>query len=348
LFGICLAESPFIQPSQRTDDPLNKQPPHQPHARRSRVSSSKLALLALFIPHLACSGTEAGPSASGGVGGSGGGAAMTGSLYEGFTVELVAATASTVAFTRFGGNLYAGPYPPAIPLTLDSREGDCALWVPTRASCAPTCQAGVCTSNDVCTPYPSAMSGGTLLVRGLGPDLSIEPVTARFTYQAPSALPYPACVEGAVVSVTAAGFGVESACVAPLVATTPTPVPVAKGSAVMLAWEPAGEAGSSRIHILLDIAHHGGKTGEIQCDVADTGSYSIPEILVTKLVDLGLAGFPTVELSRRTRGTSLQEPNVSLTVAATVVLPVATGVTSCSSNDDCPGSTCLDSLMCGS
>jgi hypothetical protein len=331
---------------------LNKLPTHQLQTLGSRAWPSRVALLALLVAHLQCSGAEAGPSANGGAGGASvggaGGAATTGSLYEGFTVELVAATASTTAFTRFGGNLYAGPYPPAIPLTLDSKAGDCALWVPTRASCTPTCEAGVCTATNVCTPYPAAMSGGTLLVRGLGPELSIEPITARFAYQSSVAIPYPACAEGDVVTVTGAGFGVESTCVAPLVATTPTPVPVAKGAAVKLDWEPSGKAGSSRVHILLDIAHHGGKTGEIQCDVADTGSYSIPEALVTKLVDLGLAGFPTVELSRRTRGTSPEEPNVSLTVAATVVLPVATGVTSCSSNDDCPGSTCLDSLICGS
>ena len=107
-------------------------------------------------------------------------------------------------------------------------------------------------------------------------------------------------------------------------------------------------AETARVRIVLDIAHHGGQKGEIDCEVPDTGSFSIPESLVTELVNLGVAGFPTVMISRITTGASGAAPDVTLTVASEVERNVDTGIASCSSDDDCPdGMTCrLSHFIC--
>jgi hypothetical protein len=149
------------------------------------------------------------------------------------------------------------------------------------------------------------------------------------------------------VSVSGSGFSITTKCITPLVLTTTVPIPVMSGQPVPLAWEPPGQAGISRINIKLDIAHHGGRKGEIQCDVADTGSFSIPAALVTKLVALGLAGFPTIGVKRITTATSTEQPGLTLVMAAPLERAVDTGVTSCLENTDCPnGGTCNDAKIC--
>jgi hypothetical protein len=289
--------------------------------------------------------------ASGGTGGAASGAGGSGGagapLHGSFTFEIVEETPETGAFTRFSGAVFDGPYPPSFPLTLDTTDGDCELWVPTNASCPGGCSDGVCTAAGVCTMFPTEMSAGPVTVDGIaGGAFTVSPVTARFVYQAPSALANPPCTEGSTVSVSGSGFSVDVKCIAPLVLTSAVPIPVMSGSPVALAWEPADEP-SARINVKLDIAHHGGRKGEIQCDVADTGSFSIPAALVTKLVNLGLAGFPTIGMKRIVKATASQQPGLTMVMAAPLERAVDTGVTSCLEPTDCPdGETCTDGKIC--
>jgi hypothetical protein len=296
-------------------------------------------------------GTGGSAGASGGTGGAasgaGGSAGASAALYGSFTFEIVEETGETGAFTRFSGAVFDGVYPPSFPLTLDATDGDCELWVPTNASCPGGCSGGVCTAAGVCTPFPKEVSAGPVTVEGISSgEFTVTPVTTKFVYQATSALPNPPCAEGATVSVSGAGFGVEAKCIAPLVLTSAVPIPVMSGSPVELAWEPADEP-SARIEVKLDIAHHGGRKGEIQCDVADTGSLSIPAALVTKLVNLGLAGFPTIGLKRIVRATSPEQAGIAMVMAAPLERAVDTGVTSCLESTDCAdGQTCTDAKIC--
>jgi hypothetical protein len=241
--------------------------------------------------------------------------------------------------------VFDAPYPP-FPLTLDTTDGDCELWVPTNASCTAGCSGGVCSATDVCSPFPREVSAGPVTVNGVGSEFTVTPVTTRFVYQAPSALPNPPCTEGADVSVSGAGFSLGAKCIAPLVLTSTIPIPVMSGSPVVLAWEAADEP-SARINVKLDIAHHGGRKGEIQCDVADTGSFSIPAALVTKLVSLGLAGFPTIGVKRIVKATSAEHPGLTMVMASPLERAVDTGVESCSETTDCPdGETCTELKIC--
>jgi hypothetical protein len=84
--------------------------------------------------------------------------------------------------------------------------------------------------------------------------------------------------------------------------------------------------------------------------VDDTGSFEIPEPLVTALVDDGLSGFPTVVIVRSSVDSASIDPGcVELRVKSEVTLPVEIpGLTSCDGDEDCtPPETCQSDLTCG-
>jgi hypothetical protein len=79
--------------------------------------------------------------------------------------------------------------------------------------------------------------------------------------------------------------------------------------------------------------------------VPDTGSFEIPEFLITKLVDLGLAGFPEIVASRVSTATASAQGDVRLVISSPITRPVDTGVKSCRDETTCdPGQTCQDNV----
>jgi hypothetical protein len=293
------------------------------------------------------SGNTGGSSSTGGNSSTGG---KSGTLQGTFTAEFVAADVGTSspAYTKFLGVVYDGPSPPTIVLKLDSEQAGCQLLVPKNPFCSPSCgAAGVCTDENQCTPYPTSQSVGTVRVTGLGPSEVVMMPGPSLAYQPDVTLPNPACDEGDAVSVQADGISIQGKCIAPFTLMTPEPIPVQTGKPVALTWAAAGQPSLARVKIKLDIAHHGGKKGEIVCDVADSGSFSIPEPLVTKLVSLGLAGYPTIGVGRVATATASAQSGVKLQIASSVERAVDTGVISCTTDSECPtGKTCADDLSC--
>jgi hypothetical protein len=89
--------------------------------------------------------------------------------------------------------------------------------------------------------------------------------------------------------------------------------------------------------------------GQIECDVPDTGSFDVPAPLITALVNLGRAGYPTVKVTRRVIAKAPTQPNVTLTISSMVEREVDTGVISCgaTSSPPCPaGKTCQADFTC--
>ena len=84
-------------------------------------------------------------------------------------------------------------------------------------------------------------------------------------YQSPS-LAYPPCEAGASVTAAATGVSLRADCIAPLELSGPDPIPVKTGEPVHLTWVPAAQGAASRVRIKLDVSHHGGSKGEIDCD----------------------------------------------------------------------------------
>jgi hypothetical protein len=118
---------------------------------------------------------------------------------------------------------------------------------------------------------------------------------------------------------------------------------------VTLSWT-APRAGGGKVHVKLDISHHGGSKGRIECDADDTGAIELPATLVSELLQLGAAGFPTVIVTRKGPvGSAVLAPGrVELTVSSeaehAVLVP---GIVSCTDSSECPmGQTCQPDLTC--
>jgi hypothetical protein len=121
------------------------------------------------------------------------------------------------------------------------------------------------------------------------------------------------------------------------------------GEAFTLQWEPASE-GASRISLKLDISHHGGTKGKVECEGDDDGELTVPADMVSDLIALGVAGFPSVVLTRTaSEQTQLPMGRVRLRVYEYVERFVTIpGLRSCGSQVDCEsGQTCRDDKTCG-
>jgi hypothetical protein len=283
---------------------------------------------------------------TGGTGGTAGADAGTG-LHGSFVIKLV--SEPEPAFTDFLGRVYGGPQPPSLVLVRDSVEGACELLVPKSPFCRPACTGGVCVDDNTCMPSPALVGIGTISVKGLkGGDLMIpEPQTKN--YQVIPTLAANACDEGGTIEIGSAKLSLAGKCVAQLkLAAGPMDkIAVKSGSPVKVVWDPPAQAGISRIYIHLDIAHHGGKKGEINCDVPDNGSFDIPTALTAKLISLGLAGFPTIDVTRYHASPSAAEPNVKIEINSSLTREVDTGVKSCSDDTECtPPEKCQADKTC--
>jgi len=258
------------------------------------------------------------------------------------TVNLREAREGSDAVSVVSGTVYDGPSPLDFGLETVLEEGECELREPTHPFCDPACDSGaMCIRDGECMPYPKPENVGDMLVMGLFEEVTLEPFPPNFFYQS-AELAFPPCDEGATVELSADAFHAEAHCIAPLVVDS-TPPSVRKDEPVSLSWEAPGDAELARIQIYLDISHHGGKKGDIVCDVPDTGHYEIPATLVTPLVELGLAGYPSVILTRWTAAVA-SPPDVRFKIAAAVERAVDTGVRSCVPNtaDDCAGAQTCD------
>jgi Cys-rich repeat protein len=301
-----------------------------------RLRTSLLALAGLAI---ACDGESVAPIELPNVD-----AGLTRPLYGSITVTLREATEVTSAYSLISGTLYNGPKPNPEPLEIVAEGDGCRLRRALHPFCAESCgSAAVCVDTDTCLPYPEPQNVGNIRIDGLdrvdGERVTMEPYVPNFFYQSDK-LPYPPCSEGASLQLEATAFTAMAPCVAPLRVASSTPVAVRRDQPVTLHWQQAETEQLAKIGILLDISHHGGKRGDVLCEVDDTGSHSISASLVNALIDLGLAGFPSVTLTRFVRQPS-SLTSVDFVVQSSVTRPVDTGVQSCLQDADCPnGETC--------
>jgi hypothetical protein len=181
----------------------------------------------------------------------------------------------------------------------------------------------------------------------------MEPVAAAYQPPAGLSLPFPAFAEGDPIGVEAAGgawapFALAATGVAPLVLAA-GPLRLADGEPLTLAWTAPSAGVASKMSVKLDISHHGGTRGHVACEAADTGSLEIDRSLITRLLALGVAGYPTVVATRSTTGSTTIAPGrVDLVVMSEVETPVEIpGLTSCTAEADCPaGQTCQTDLSC--
>ena len=309
------------------------------------------------------SGGSTGASTAGSGGSSSGERLATDQLYGSFTLRLSPATEATgtssasAAQTSFIGLVTEGATPVANAWVEDQSAGGCKLYTPKAPFCDPACSSGsVCVSDDKCEKNATPKSVGNITLKGLtGGDVTMSPLGTSNNYQpkAGTTLPYPPCAEGAPVSLAVEGgtytpFELKAQCIEPL--EYKGPLKLVKNTAAELEWTAPGNTKLARMKVRLDISHHGGSRGKIECDVEDTGSLELPAAMVTKLLDLGVAGYPTVILTRIVSGgTASGEPqHVQFLVQEAVERAVEIdGLLSCTESSQCPSpKTCQTDLTC--
>jgi hypothetical protein len=280
-----------------------------------------------------------------------------GPLYGSMNITLVAAVQETMAapMTSVLGKFNDGPTPTPAAWQVKSEANGCKLYTPRVLFCDPACErtTQVCVEDDTCATYPKATSVGTIKLTGLGSnELSMDPVANNYQPKAGTTVPHPPCSEGATITLDAAGgayapFSIATKCIAPLAFAAA--LTLEKDKPLKLSWNAPGQAGLAKIGVKLDISHHGGSKGKIECEVDDTGSLEIPAAMVTALIDLGVAGFPTIVLTRKTSAAgSGNAQNVALNITSPVERAITIpGLTSCTDNAECPmGQTCQADLTC--
>ncbi len=265
------------------------------------------------------------------------------------------------AFSTLQGNLRDEILSDAVGWELSREQDDCQLFVPAFPFCDPACDSGSsCVVGDVCKATPKPQSVGTLTVTGLDTTegespFSANPIGDSKNYLLPGSiqLAYPPATEGAPISLTAPGedfapLEVESFGIGVL-STDATEVPIAVDEPVSLTWDAPGDSAKSQLEILVEISHHGGRKGKLVCSAEDNGSFTIDASLITDLINLGYAGFPTVTLSRKAVGKAASPHQVEFTVVEHVALPIVIdGLVSCAGDEDCSdGQSCQQDKTCG-
>ncbi len=288
-----------------------------------------------------------------------------------FSVELVAEvpasgdSSGNDAFTSVIGKVSTGPTPLAVIWETRDQQGDCTLLVPRIPFCDPPCSGGeVCVEDGQCAAYPAGLDVGSVTVQGLrladgSTEFSMDPIGTARTYQPVGlSFEYPSFADGDPLNLAASGndtaaFSVDTQGIAPLEMLSEDGVPFNRDQPVTLHWVPGATATAARVQVVVDISHHGGQTGEIDCDTSDSGSLEIAADLVTQLLDLSYAGFPSLKVTRIKAGsTRIAQGRVEFRTLSSSVLNIEIeGLTSCmevDSSTECPdGQVCQPNRTCG-
>ncbi|MBX3264782.1 MAG: hypothetical protein KIS78_23045 [Labilithrix sp.] len=257
------------------------------------------------------------------------------------------------------GKVFDGPALSEVIWEEARAAGACKLLTPRVPFCSSACgSSAACVEDDVCAAYPAARSAGAVTVDGLrledgATTFVMSPVVNGYQPAAGVKLASPAFDEGDAIAIAAAGdyfepFAIEAKGVAPLTLSSDV-VSLEAEQPAKLAWTPPASPGLSTIEVKLDISHHGGTKGKIECAAEDSGALEISAELVTDLLALGVAGFPSVVVTRRAVGsTTIAEGRVDLVVSSSVERPVVVaGLTSCTDDTQCSdGQTCQADLTC--
>ncbi len=255
-------------------------------------------------------------------------------------------------YTNISGSVLTGVKPLGVPELL-AQEGSCSLLGPSSLFCDPACRSGeTCGFDETCIEAPLKKSAGAVTVTGMDIPVTVSPNGITFDYSLKIDDPNPAFSEGAKLTLSAEGgdfepFALTAYGSSPITAVT-NEISVDRDTPMQVAWN-ADDNDRAQIQLNVIFNVHGATSGWIICDVPDTGSFEVPAALVTKLIDLGLSGFPKVELVRRSIDTaSIAEGCVELSVYSLAKLDVqVAGLNSCNGVEDCEsGQVCNDQLVC--
>ena len=228
--------------------------------------------------------------------------------------------------------------------------GSCRLLdLPT---CAPACAEPMfCATGNRCLGMPARKDVGTISIHGLAVPLELTSLLGSYGQSISDPFP-PAAPDASITAETSGGdyapFSLEARAVEPL-AFDGADLSVGHGRSLDLSWTPPTRPGAA--HILALVNLQPSALGPIiECTFPDTGAASVPAWLLDRLINLGINGYPSLRLFRRTVTSTNIEPGcVELEVHALVRRRLSVdGVTSCSDSSECPPPlTCHVNYTCG-
>jgi hypothetical protein len=186
------------------------------------------------------------------------------------------------------------------------RDGACRLIRSTNPFCDPGCASRqACSYEQRCVSLPAAVSVGEVRVDGLARPVTMHPRPPGQTYF-DTTLPHPGVLPGAAVVLEASGgpvpsFTLRAVGVEPISAATAS-VTLTRGQPLVVDWHGGTTGAPMQLRVLID--QHGLTPVTLTCDVADTGAFAIPAVLVDQLLAQGVSGVPSVELDRSTAGSA--------------------------------------------
>lgn len=273
-----------------------------------------------------------------------------------FVVELVRNGPNT-GFTSISGLIYTGPNPSPVGWKQISQSGSCKLYTPVVPFCNPGCGSqAACVEDGKCEAYPTAIGAGKITVKGIktvsGLTEFVMDPQMSLNYQQPSTLEFRPFAEGGAISMSAAGdtgisaFTLTGKGISPLVMLHDT-LPLPGGQPIVVEWTPAIDPTASKLFILVDVSHHGGSKGKIECEVPDNGKLTIPAAMADQLRALGVSGYPKLEATRKAI-TLNADVKVELVLQSIVVTPVSIpGLVSCFDDTECKSwQKCQPDLQC--
>lgn len=276
-----------------------------------------------------------------------------------FLVDLIAPTDITQGYTSILGKVFTGVSPSAVSWKEAGSSGSCKLYTPKAPFCPAGCGSNaLCVEDNKCMDFPKSISAGKVDVKGIKvkgsavTSFSMTPVLNSYQQPGGTILDFPPFAEGETVTFTAAGdtgigaFTVSVKGIPPLNITNDTIV-LTDNQAINLKWTAPSDGANARISAIIDISHHGGTKGKIECEGPDNGSMEIAASLVTQLKALGVSGFPKIDVFRKAVGTNATvKVDVILESKVTKALTIP-GLISCSDTSECPdGQTCQADMQC--
>lgn len=335
--------------------------PAQKGGRRS-VERLALSLGLLFVAPLLATGCSSGNGPVDGSGGAGGVSGGTGELcaLEGrvgrfglsLEHEAVAPAMPAPAYSQLIGAVRDGVVPSDVWVVSGAPVGTCRLMVGPTFACSPACTPGNVCKAGACVAAPVSHSVGKVTVTGLLAPTSITPNGSNTYYWPSAGLAYPPFTPGGMIGLVAAGgdyppgFSLSVRGIQPLEVPEGQSLPISTTKSnqdLVVTWEAPPATAAGRMFLSLDIAHHGGVAAQVQCDVPDSGSGTIPGALLDALVAKGAFGFPEITLTRQSVDSTTIAPGcVEFVVLASLRRSLMVeGITSCTSNAECPtGQTC--------
>ncbi len=277
-----------------------------------------------------------------------------------FTLTMQPERDGSEAYATFQGKVWASPVPERDGWETTSSEGDCLIREPVLPQCGDGCDPpAFCAVGDECATEPDTVDVGEVTVWGLANQAMtdsfvmtpLNPTTNQYIASGEARLSYPPLADGDLLTLRAEGgalepFAIAVRGIAPVHLTVGDELPFEEDTPLELTWE-LGQTETARVEVRVNISHHGGTKGEIICDVEDTGAVTIEGLLVSRLLELGFAGFPEVEVQRYTESFAnvVDDHVVVRMVAYDKRLLSIAGLTSCVDASECAeGEMCVSSM----